>query len=211
MIVLRLSVPIACWRKGHAREFLESEVVPPPSTCYGALLSLVGETDRERHRGARVTGGVINRPGRSTVIRTLWRIKDKKTPQGVGENAKPDFQELWTNADVVILCDSSDEDSVDTLEQRVRIAIAQPEAVERFGGLSLGESTHLVNDLSLIEISDLEPRGAVFLLEPNGDVTLPVWVDHVGSSGTRYAVGRLEVPSNATPERIPRITDVAHG
>jgi CRISPR-associated protein Cas5t len=210
VIALRLTVPVACWRKGHAREFLETEIVPPPATCYGALLALVGEVDRDCHRGARVTGGVVNHPDRSTVVRTLWRIKDKKTPQGVGENAKPDFQELWTNAEVLILCDSSDETAVDTLEKRVGAAIERPDTIERFGGWSLGESTHLVNDVAVVPLDTAFVGDRVFLLHPEGDVTLPVWVDHVGSAGTRYAVGRLEPMASATAQRVPTITDGSH-
>ena len=44
MIGLYVTVPVACFRKGLAREYLETEPLPPPSTCYGFLLSLVGET-----------------------------------------------------------------------------------------------------------------------------------------------------------------------
>ncbi len=46
MIGVYVSVPVACFRKGFAREYLETEVLPPPATCYGFLLSLVGETER---------------------------------------------------------------------------------------------------------------------------------------------------------------------
>jgi CRISPR-associated Cas5-like protein len=42
MLGLRVTVPIACFRKGMAREYLETEMLPPPATCYGFLLSLVG-------------------------------------------------------------------------------------------------------------------------------------------------------------------------
>jgi CRISPR-associated protein Cas5t len=30
-------VPIACFRKGLAREYLETEPLPSPATCYGFL------------------------------------------------------------------------------------------------------------------------------------------------------------------------------
>jgi len=43
MLGIRVTVPIACFRKGLAREYLETEPLPPPATCYGFLLSLVGE------------------------------------------------------------------------------------------------------------------------------------------------------------------------
>ena len=43
MLGLKVTVPVACFRKGFAREFWETEELPPPATCYGFLLSLVGK------------------------------------------------------------------------------------------------------------------------------------------------------------------------
>jgi CRISPR-associated protein Cas5t len=205
MIGVRLSVPVASWRKAHARELLETESVPPPATCYGALLSLVGELDRDRHQGCRVTGGVIGEAYRSVVVRTLWKIKDRKTPQGSGENAKPDFQQLLTGCDVMIWCDSTDE-AGEGLEQRVVRALTSPAEVDRFGGWSLGESSHLVNDAHLVSRDDVPRDTRAFLMDHCGTLTLPVWVDHVGMRATRYVVGRLESVSRfPEPERIPSI------
>ena len=59
MLGLCVSVPVACFRKGFAREYLETEMLPPPATCYGFLLSLVGETDRTRHIGCRIAPVLI--------------------------------------------------------------------------------------------------------------------------------------------------------
>lgn len=208
MIGVRVTVPVACWRKGHAREYLETEPLPPPATCYGALLSLVGETDRGRHRGCRVTAGLLNRPEISTMLRTLWQIKRKKSAQGTGENAGPDLQQLAIGAELVLWCSSREESaSESTLEYRVKEAFRDPSRIQRFGGWSLGESTHLINDASLQDpTSALASR--TFLLDENGRMTMPVWVDHVGSSGTRYAVGNLEsIEAGPPEERIPRIQD----
>jgi len=207
VIGIRVTVPIACWRKGAAREFLETEELPPPATAYGMLLSLVGEEDRNRHRGCRVTTGIFEREGISTVVRTTWRIKDAKSAQGVGENAKPDFQQLMIHSDLLVLCDSGGEETQPTLESRVLQAFREPDSVVRFGGLSLGESTHLVNDIWLIENgATLHATAQVFLTSKDGDLTLPVWVDHVGSAGTRYGVGALELLSHLpSADRLPRI------
>jgi CRISPR-associated protein Cas5t len=208
MLGLRVTVPVASFRKGAAREFWETEDLPPPATCYGFLLALVGETDRRRHVGVRVCPALVGRPERSTVVRTLWRVKDRKTPLGVGENARPDFQEVLTGVRLAIWLDSSDEIAAGpTLEERVAEALDHPERVDRFGGLSLGESTHLVD-----EVGRLKGDGAVsaraYLLAERGRLSLPVWVDHVGSAGTRYACGDLEEmdPSSPPPlDRVPRI------
>lgn len=208
MIGLRLSVPIACWRRGLAREYLETEPIPPPATCYGALLSLVGEIERERHQGCRVTGGVIGKSNKSTVLRTLWRIKDTSTPQGRGENARPDFQELNVGVQVVIWCDSSEEpDQQQTLEKRVRATLKDFSSVTRFGGWSLGESTHLINDCWPLPETAIPPDCHVFVVDNSGDTTLPVWVDHVGTAATRYSVGRIVIlPSAPAAADLPRIS-----
>jgi CRISPR-associated protein Cas5t len=205
MIGLHVTVPIACWRKGPARELLETELLPPPATCYGALLSLVGESDRERHRGCRVSAGLLNEPGRSTVLRTLWRIKTASKAQGNEENARPDFQQLAIHAELMIWCDSADEpDPATGLEARVRSAVAL--SVDRFGGWSLGESTHLINDFWLRDDGVPPSACRAFLEESDGNLTLPVWVDHVGSAGTRYTVGRLvELQARPDPRKLPRI------
>jgi len=204
MLGIYVTVPVACFRKGMAREYLETEPIPPPATCYGFLLSLVGETQRRRHIGSRVTPVIISKPLVSVVLRTVWRVK--KTPLGSSGNTRPDYQQLLTGVELLIWLDSSDEQPADgpTLEQRVAAALDNPAGVSRFGGLCLGESTHLVDEVSpLYRVQDrFDARtGRAFLLAPKGRLTLPVWVDHVGSSGTRYVTGDLiERPLATAPE-----------
>lgn len=208
MLGLRVVVPIACFRKGLAREYLETEMLPPPSTCYGFLLSLVGETDRRRHIGVRVTSGLLNKPDLSVVLRTVWRVK--KTPLGSSGNTRPDYQQLLTDIRLVIWLDSSGESGGVTLESRVMTAIQHPEQISRFGGLSLGESTHLVNEVSLLTPADFASEGSVveFVARDRGQVTWPVWVDHVGSRGTRHVTGNLESTAlrPPAPESMPVIS-----
>src|SRR5438105_12052139 len=126
MLGLHVTVPIACFRKGLAREFLETEEVSPPATCYGFLLSLVGETHRRRHTGCRVTCGLIGGTATSVVLRTVWRVKKK--PLGSPTNTRPDYQQLLTGAsakspfiELVIWLDSSEEEGDEPrLESRVQ-------------------------------------------------------------------------------------------
>lgn len=305
MIGVYVTVPVACFRKGLAREYLETEPLPPPATCYGFLLALVGETDRRRHVGCRVAPVLLNEPRTSVVLRTVWRRKEEnywESPSrevhvvgsaamnklnqwlratlvarllsgvpvdgvdrflsgdewqaklsgtfaavawpvlvagwlaqpedppevagkkakdfldsqkklkasldkwlksndefviglGCGENARPDYQQLLTGVELLIWLDSAKEPgSAPTLEARVAAALANPAGVTRFGGLSLGESTHLVDEVSLWERAKdrhTGKRGRAYLLAPKGRLTLPVWVDHVGSKGTRHRTGDL--------------------
>ena len=216
MIGVYITVPVACFRKGLAREYLESEPLPPPSTCYGFLLSLVGETDRYRHIGCRIAPVLIGKPKKSTILRTVWRTKSltqgkgsDKRPQymGDGNNRTPAQQELLTGVQLVLWLDSSDEqESAPYLEQRVEAALTRPEVLERFGGLSLGESTHLVDEVRLFPGS-AEETGVIFVCAERGRLTLPVWVDHVGSQGTRYVTGDLLTVPLTTPDgtRLPKI------
>jgi len=110
--------------------------------------------------------------------------------------------------------DSSDEgDLKESLESRLKTALSplMRGAIERFGGLSLEESTHLVDEVSLIERMDVDANKEevrLFVVRDRGRYTLPVWVDHVGSAGTRYATGDLEVRDPFVPPslvELPRI------
>jgi CRISPR-associated protein Cas5t len=207
MLALRVTVPVACFRKGFAREFWETEELPPPSTCYGFLLSLVGERDRRRHVGVRVCPALLDRPDRSAVLRTLWRAKDRNEPAGSGTNARPDYQELLTQVRLAIWLDSAEEVSPGpTLEDRVNLSLDHPDQIDRFGGLSLGESTHLVDEVSRLT-GDVSDRARAYLVSERGRLSLPVWVDHVGSAGTRHVTGDLTILMAPAPplEQMPRI------
>ena len=209
MLGLHVTVPVACFRKGFAREYLETEEVPPPATCYGFLLSLVGEVDRNRHVGCRVSVGLVSETRTSVVLRTIWRVKNK--PLGSSGNTKPDYQQLLTGhspempfINLVIWLDSTNEVANPNLEARVKGALKNPSEVSRFGGLSLGESTHLVDSVALLESELHKTLSAYtykcFELSEKGRITLPVWVDHVSSRNTCYVTGNLVAKVFATPE-----------
>ena len=175
MLGVFVSVPVACFRRGLAREYLETEALPPPSTCYGFLLSLVGETDRLRHTGCRIAPVLIGKPEKSTILRTVWRTKRKKFHMGDGKNRTLAQQELLANVRIILWLDSIDERGESpSLEQRVEIALTHPETIHRFGGLSLGESTHLVDEVKLFPECE-EATGSIFFCADRGNLTLPVW------------------------------------
>ncbi|MCZ2342351.1 MAG: type I-MYXAN CRISPR-associated protein Cas5/Cmx5/DevS [Bacteroidales bacterium] len=209
MLGVYVTIPVACFRKGLAREYFETEPLPPPATCYGFLLSLIGETNRRSHVGCRVMPVLLNKPPMSVVLRTVWRVDS--IPLGSSGNTRPDYQQLLSDVRLLVWLDSTEETgSGPKLEERVQNALSQPSSVSRFGGLSLGESTHLVNEVTPWDrVRDrLPPTGMAFQLDQNGRLTFPVWVDHVGAAGTRYATGNLvdinpqEMPAR---ERLPQI------
>src|ERR1700741_2756899 len=96
-IGLFVSVPVACFRVPRAREYFETFPCPPPSTVYGMLLSMVGEVDRREHEGAEIAVALITKPAYSVVLRTVGRVNSRKYGPGLGENRRPDGQELLTD------------------------------------------------------------------------------------------------------------------
>jgi CRISPR-associated protein Cas5t len=177
-VCLKVSVPFSSFRKPYARDFLESERFPPPATVYGFLLSLVGEEDRYSHAGTNIALAVLEKPQSSLVLRTVWRVKNKKEQPGTGKNKRPDYQEILSGLEIGLWVKEG------PLASRIRNVCEHPESVERFGGLSLGESRDLINDIYF----QPEWNGNCLWLVPDkdGEYPLPVWVDHVGSKDTLW-------------------------
>jgi len=184
MIALRVEVPIACFRQSRAREYAETYPVPPPSTIYGMLLSIVGETDRYKHCGTKLAIAMLSHPARSTLIRTFRRFKKKEITDP--SNARPDYQELLTNIQFALWIRAGQDLAEPTLQERLQAAFAHPETIDRFGGLCLGESRDLVDGVMLLP--EIYQRESLQWLvhDEDGLLTLPYWVDHVGSRGTQW-------------------------
>jgi CRISPR-associated protein Cas5t len=191
-ISMLVSVPVCSFRKPYAREFFETERLPPPATVYGFLLSMVGEEDREAYIGTKLAMAVMEEPAVSTVLRTTWRIKNKKSPPGTGNNKKPDYQELLTGLKIYVCVGDC------PLVERLRASALNHRQISRFGGLSLGESRDLVNDV--VFNPQLNGQTGKWLVnDPEGKNPLPVWVDHVGSKDTVWKqmetrIEKLQVP-----------------
>lgn len=191
-VSLRVTAPICSFRKGYAREYLETERVPSPATVYGFLLALVGEEDRMRFVGARVAYALLRQPQISVILRTVWRIKEKHRPVGTGRNKRPDYQEILTGLELGIWVEQGE------LADRLRTAARQPHAIQRYGGLSLGESRDLIND---IQWTPEYGTGLGMWVTPQleGNLTLPIWVDHVGSEGTVWQSFALQEDALDSP------------
>lgn len=190
-LALYVSVPVAAFREPYAREYLTTLACPPPATVYGMLLSITGEQRRMTHAGAEVAVALLSAPARSTVIRTSWRLKSLGVPAGLGANKRPDYQELLTDVRLAVWIRTSEAERAERpLVERVRAAVDGEESPERFGGLALGESTHLVDEVRRLRPGD-PMEGRLLVRDPAGDLALPVWVDHVGSAGTRWGQYRL--------------------
>jgi CRISPR-associated protein Cas5t len=198
-ISLKVTVPLCSFRRGTAREFLETERIPPPSTVYGFLLSLVGEWDRYRYSGTKIAIVIVRKPEISRILRTVWRFKDKKKGAGSGNNKTPDYQEVLSGLEFGVWIYQGE------LAQRVFSTLSKRGIeTERSGGLSLGESRDIVDKV------DLNPewmRGTGYWLEKDsaGKICLPVWTDHVGAKRTKTQQFTLiEKPIRCQEEGAPQ-------
>ncbi|WP_414756282.1 type I-MYXAN CRISPR-associated protein Cas5/Cmx5/DevS [Anabaena sp. CCY 9910] len=198
-IALKVEVPIACFRQSRAREYGETYPVPPPSTVYGMLLSLVGEVDRYKHCGVKLAIALLSEPEKSTVIRTFHRFKTKNIHDS--KNNKPDYQELLTNTEFIVWVDAGVDKSKPNLVERLAKALTNPASINRFGALCLGESRDLVNDVTLLPENYNTESMRWLIRDEYGLLTLPYWVDHVGSRGTRWLSYEIqECPVFQPPE-----------
>ncbi|MCU1263774.1 MAG: devS [Acidobacteria bacterium] len=114
-------------------------------------------------------------------------------------NRRPDFQELLTDIQLAVWVrqGAAEEERETPLASRIRTSLDDPATVSRFGGLSLGESTHLVDSVSRLNSEDL--RGRLLVATEDGDLSLPIWPDHVGSN-TRWGQYRLSDEAEITDE-----------
>ncbi len=183
-LALEIEVPIACFRQSRAREYAETYPVPPPSTIYGMLLSIVGEMDRYKHCGVKLAIALLSQPQKSTVIRTFRRFKKKDIHDST--NARPDYQELLTDIKFITWVNSQADKSQPTLSERLQQAFANPISINRFGGLCLGESRDLINSVTVLSENYQSQSLQWLVQDEDGLLTLPYWVDHVGSKGTKW-------------------------
>jgi CRISPR-associated protein Cas5t len=206
MNTLYLDCPCTSFPRSFARDYKETYLYPPPSTIYGFLLSLVGEQDLTAHVGVDLAIGTIgDEPHISRIVRKQRQHKfdnggseHKKRVKEYGEGvyptskfSKPNFQELLTDLKIVVKIDSTDERATIKLSERVSIALSSPNEINRFGGLSLGESWALVNGIRPYRADDGEIK---WLVKDNrGLIGLPIWIDRQSSQGTfqRYTIGEF--------------------
>ncbi len=192
-IAIQVDVPIACFRQSRAREYAETYPVPPPSTVYGMLLSIVGEMDRRKHLGVNLAIAMQSQPIKSTVIRTFRRFKKKEISDPT--NSRPDYQELLTDIKFIVWVDSQTDVDRLKLTERLQAAFTNPATIDRFGGLCLGESRDLANSVTLVREIDRSQPLQWLIQSKDGALTLPYWVDHVGAEGTRWRRYILQPPT----------------
>lgn len=176
---LRIELPIASFRPYEGRDYQETYPAPPPATVAGMLFSLCGlERDEvEDYMGFTLAIGVNHDDPPSSVLRKMRR-DPSSNPSGEPQ-FRPDYQELLF--DLMVWCIVRDGPNK-SITKLIREALVHPERIERYGSLSMGESSFVVDSVS--EVGDIpEP---LFVLSPNeqGYYSMPVWVDFTNRTRT---------------------------
>ncbi len=197
-IAIYIDVPVATFRQSHAREYGQTYPYPPHSTVYGLLLSLVGEMDMQKHCGVQLAIAMLSQPEKSKTLRTLHRFKFKEE-DNLG-NKRPDYQEILTDIRFIVWVKSGNDKTNPSLSKRLEQALLNPDSVNRWGVLYLGESDDLVNIIKLVS-DEFSIKSRQWLIQDNnGWITLPYWVDHFGFKGTHWLRYRLEaIPCSSPP------------
>jgi CRISPR-associated protein Cas5t len=186
-VPIRVEVPVCAFRPYASREYQDTFPVPTPATVYGMLLSLLGVPREQKaiHRGAEMALAVAELPGRSKVFRKLRRGSDL-------EETRPDYQDLLIDLRMWVWLGRGADEGEPLLAERVPAALADPSTVTRCGGLSLGESSYLVD---VIRVDPTPPNQLVFVTpDERGFYSLPVWVDHTVRANTILGRFRLTEP-----------------
>ena len=177
VLALRVDVPMAGLRPMWAREYQETYPAPPPSTVYGMLLSLVGveREDKDRHAGLRIALALAGNTEKGRVFRKFRRVPQSNKEADPLSHRRPDYQELLLGLEFWTWIDDSKAEH--PLTDRIRMAL-DPERrgeIVRHGALCLGESSHMVNAISVDR-----PRGQGRFVAPSeqGFLSMPVWSDH---------------------------------
>jgi CRISPR-associated protein Cas5t len=117
-----------------------------------------------------------------------FKVKDYSDSR----NRIPEYQEILTDVKFITWVASGAEAVQPTLANRVEQALTHPTSIQRFGCLYLGESNDLVNVVKLVSDDDRSQSRQWLIRDDEGLMTLPYWVDHVGSKKTRWLRYRLE-------------------
>lgn len=166
-LLLKVDVPMSNFRTSFAGGFRESYPVPPHSTCYGMLLSLIGEWNKWEYKtDSELAIGMVTTPSKSQVLRTQHRYKKDNLLER--SNRIPDYIEVLSNVGFVLGVKGR-------LADKVHTALTNSETIDRHGSLSLGESIYIVNAIDILEFEDIEANWLV--QSEDGFLALPCWVD----------------------------------
>ena len=227
VLLLRVEAPICAFRPFASREYQDTYPVPTPASVYGMLLSYLGVERHEKHRhaGVRMALALEPRganaqtvdealPWRSSLLRKLRRVSqygynklDKNDAEMVGQfvsnRRRPDYQDVLADVTLWIWLEPGNEAGDPPLPMTLKRALDNPACVgNRHGGLSLGESSYLVNSINRLPYEQVRTSGQRLVRivpDDRGFYSLPIWTDHVGDR-TTYGRFGLEFGSVVEPD-----------
>ena len=194
-------VPMASFRPMWSREYQETYPAPPPSTIYGMLLSLIGveREEKARHANVKLAVALQDQPDSGRVFRKFRRVAQSRQDADPLTDRRPDYQELVLWLKFWLWIDDSRAEA--PLTEKISEALDEKRRrnVIRHGALSLGESSHMVNEVKLA-VGDAAPtdkEGRFLVRDRTGFLTMPVWTDH------RNDVPRVETFTLLEPAPLP--------
>jgi len=198
-LCLFVDVPISSFRPNWSREYQDTYPFPPPSTVYGMLLSLVGVDwpDKTRFAGVRMALAIEGEPEPSRVFRKFRRVPQANKKADPLTSRRPDYQDLLIGLRLWIWL--QDGGAVSSLIDKISATLVRPFSgkVRRYGGLCLGESSQLVNEIS---IKSATGSGRFLARDEKGHYSLPVWTHHPRSGQGKTRVERFSILDPGTLE-----------
>ena len=170
MIQLYIDAPVASFPRRFAHDYRESYRYPPLTTVFGCILSFIGELDITAYPIDSVDVGVINKyPAISSVCIKYRNIaympggkhakaREKSYSPGIypaSLYSKPNIKEVVTGTKIVA--------QINNEPLAAKVLYSLHGACDRFGILSLGESSAIVNCIREYRPED----GKIFWLPHN--------------------------------------------
>jgi CRISPR-associated protein Cas5/DevS len=126
----------------------------------------------------------------SRVFRKFRRMPQSNAKADPLASRRPDYQDILTGLKLWVWL--RDRGSANSLTDLVRMALDPDRRgqVNRYGGLSLGESSHLINDICIREPSG---EGRFLCRDKNGYYQFPIWVSHPRSGDSQSRIGRFSI------------------
>lgn len=197
---LRLFVeaPFCAFRPHTSRDYQDTYPFPPPATVFGMLLSLVGAEWSEKYgyAGVRIALALEGVPGLARVFRKLRRVAQNNADADPLADRRPDYQELLVDVRLWLwLAQEEEGHQKRSLFNLLHMALSpsQRHLITRFGGLALGESTNLVNQVILNPTEPPTNELDFLVKDSKGYYSLPIWVDHPRTGRDRASRLRFSI------------------
>lgn len=232
-LLMRVEAPICAFRPFASREYQDTYPVPTPASVYGMLLSFLGlginREEKDKHMGVRMAlalspcrqgAKTVDEalPWRSSVFRKLRRVSqygyNKVKRQGsdavsqfVVSQRRPDYQDVLTDIVLWVWLQAGNDKNKVPLPGALAAALAEPSSInERHGGLSLGESSFLVNRINAVTPDVLPAQVVALKVTERGFYSLPIWTDYKHDHST-FRRFELQFTTSASPSWITLAPD----